>query len=527
MRNIFFSLLLLFVGSNLMAQRCGVTPEDNMKITIDLLKNKADIAKGIIFERGITYVPIKFHLVANNDGTTKVAESKIFDVLCGLNANYLNVGLQFYISDGFNYVNESRINTTPKDGFSSLYIISYKVSNAINVFIVSDIDEEPGQLGEILGFADYSGDYLVVLKKECRKEASTITHELGHYFSLLHTHNGWDGHPYDALVDGVKVNLTSPSQAVKKGNYPGQPSPVTIKSECQSGFECDLRGDYICDTPPDYGMGEAWGALGKGCTKWTPVVISPCGDTVHPMENNYMSYFENCTSYQFTPMQIKQLLASYNSQRRNYLRTNIAPVTTNGDVTELATNFTPIANSTTPFSNKVDLDWSDVPNATHYYLEIASLDFIGDYERRILTKSDFTFTTYLGNPLTPNKSYVWRVKAFNNLYTCGNISSKLKFTTGISNANLDLPENVSDWSVYPNPSKFGNTTQLQIDATKNLEPVVEIYDAFGRKLLTKNVQVQIGPNNINLETENFKSGLYFVTIKLDNKIYSKKLYFVD
>ncbi|MBK8722018.1 MAG: T9SS type A sorting domain-containing protein [Saprospiraceae bacterium] len=525
MRNIFFSLLLLFVGSNLMAQRCGVTPEDNMKITIDLLKNKADVAKGIIYERGTAYVPIKFHLVANDDGTTKVAESKIFDLLCGLNANYSNVGLQFYISDGFNYINDTRINTTPKDGFSALFIKAKKVSNAINVFIVTDIDEASGQNGEILGFADYDGDYLVVLKKECKKEASTISHELGHYFSLLHTHNGWDGHPYDVAVDGMKVGLYSPVQGVKKGYYPGQQPTTSLKNECQSGFECDIRGDYICDTPPDYAMGEAW--WNNNCSKWTPIVISPCGDTVHPQEINYMGYFSNCTSYKFTPMQITQLVASYNSTRRNYIRTNIAPVTTNGNVTDLATDFSPAANTTTPFSNKVDLDWSDVPNATHYYLEIALIDFLGDYERKVLTKSDFTFTTYLGNPIVANKSYVWRVKAFNNLYTCANISSKIKFTTGISNANLDLPENVSDWSVYPNPSKFGNTTQLQIDATKNLEPVVEIYDALGRKLLTKNVQVQIGPNNINLETENFKSGLYFVTIKLDNKIYSKKLYFVD
>lgn len=525
MLKVILSSLIIIFASVMYAQKCGVTPEDNLKITLDLLKNKAELAKGIIYERGTAYVPIKFHLVANDDGSTKMKESGVFDVLCGLNANYSSVGLQFYISDGFNYINDTRINTLPKDGFTALYIKSKKVTNAINIFLVTDIDEASGQNGEILGFADYEGDYLVILKKECKKEASTISHELGHYFSLLHTHNGWDGHPYDSLVDGKKVSLYSPVQAVKKGNYPGQLPTVTIKNECQNGLECDLRGDYICDTPPDYDMGEAWWA--NNCVKWRPIVISPCGDTVHPMENNYMSYFSGCASYVFTPTQSAQILASYNSTRRNYLRTNIKPVTTNGNVTELATGFIPANGETTPVYTYVDLDWSDVPNATHYYLEIASIDFIGDYERIILTESNYKFTKYLGNAIIPNKSYVWRVKAFNNLYTCANFTNKLKFITGLSNATLDLPDNVSYWSVNPNPNKIGTSLQLQVEAINSFKTTIEIYDGIGKKVDSQIFDIQNGTNNITLNTESFSAGLYFVTMNIDNKLYTKKIHFVE
>ncbi len=527
MKNIFGLLLLFITSGALYAQKCGVTPDDNYGITMDLLKNKADIANGIVYERGIAYVPIKFHLVANDDASGRVTEAKVLDLLCGLNANYAPVGLQFYLSGDFSYVNDTRINTTPQDAFTVLFMKPLKAPNAINVFVTKTIGSS-GTGGTILGYANYDNDFIVMLSTECKKEASTLTHELGHFFALLHTHNGWDGHPYDPVVDGKQVALISPSQAVKKGNYPGQNPQVTVKNECMSGLECDSRGDYVCDTPPDYAMGERWASEQKGCSKWSWIVLSPCGDTVYPMQTNYMSYFDNCASYTFTPIQIGLITASYNSARRNYLRNNILPV--NNTVCSAApVNLVPANNAVTDQFPKVELDWDDVPNATHYVLEISNfLDFIGDqFDRYVLTSSKFTMTKFKGVALTAGKNYWWRVRAYNNSSTCAPYSARFKFTTGTSNAISTLPQSLNSWSVVPNPSQASTGASLSINANQNIEPLIEIYDILGTRLSSFKAKVQIGQNYVPLDLRQSTKGLYFVSMILDNETYTQKLHIVE
>lgn len=79
-----------------------------------------------------------------------------------------------------------------------------------------DLKVSSGDTTSICGYAYLSGpNDRVIMDNDCGDNTSTLAHELGHYFSLLHTHSTSNG---DELVDGSN---------------------------------CLNAGDLFCDTPAD------------------------------------------------------------------------------------------------------------------------------------------------------------------------------------------------------------------------------------------------------------------------------------
>ncbi|RTZ68183.1 MAG: hypothetical protein DSZ21_02285 [Tenericutes bacterium] len=73
--------------------------------------------------------------------------------------------------------------------------------------------------------------------------------------------------------------------------------------------------------------------------------------------------------------------------------------------------------------------------------------------------------------------------------------------------------------VYPNPTRESFTIDFSIAEIEQAN--INIYDLAGKKIFEsiKNSSVQL----LKVKTENFKSGLYFIEIRLKNKIYNKKI----
>ncbi len=526
------SVLLLLSGLSFQvhAQWCGMTIEDMAKTTNELLECKKNIlTNGTASERGTVFVPVKFHLVGNDDGTSRVLEYRVLDLLCGWNKNYAPLDYQFYMKGGFNYINDININTDPRNGFTAASMRSKKDAGAMNVFIVKNIPNPSSPTSKILGFFDYAGDYVVILATECKTEASTISHEAGHFFRLLHTHNGWDGHPYDPTVDAdsnFKVNDYSPEQGVKKGTYPGQGSIATLKNECMSGFEGELRGDYMSDTPPDYAMGEA--SAGKGTANCTLhkslIAIDPCGDTVKPMTNNYMSYFEGCSAYQFTPQQVAVVKESYNSTKRAYLRTNTPPVD-NGTVSGAPILMSPANNGYSVVTSDILLDWQDVPNATSYLVEVSLITSMGGSNSDfyiVNNASELVFKSFKGQPIVQGKFYYWRVRAYNNNSCCTAFSSTFKFTAGPTSIKT-IDSQVANMNIYPNPVISGQELKIDIKANKNFDGVLKVHDGLGRLLHSEKITVSEGDNSINLPSLEITSGAINVGITIGHEVIGKNV----
>ena len=241
------------------------------------MTNKADLLEHTdrIRFRETVYVPIAFHLVARNDGSGRVNESDVLNKLCELNQDFADTDIQFFLHD-FNYIDNSTVFNNHR-GTQFTFMSFERVAGALNVYIIQNADTQTDlNNGRTEGY--YTGnpslDWVVMRKSAMEFQNIFFTHEIGHYFSLLHTFNGWDQEVYDANVHGNPVRTLSPR---------GVPTERVSRDNCSS------EGDFICDTPPDYGFGFGWAEC-----EYTLETQDPNGDLVDPDETNYMSYFLRC-----------------------------------------------------------------------------------------------------------------------------------------------------------------------------------------------------------------------------------------
>nr|MBP7185146.1 hypothetical protein [Saprospiraceae bacterium] len=357
MKKLLILPLLFFFASHLSAQVrgfCGTT--ENLDPMIErLLNNKRTVELlGPNFgnRNVVSFVPIRFHLVANASGSGRIAEKKVYELLCKLNEEYADQNIQFYIKDSFTQPNNDVLYNTPKL-YTNFGIL--KDSKAINIFICNTAGDGNNSEGVTLGYYSPFGDYLVIKKSEVNSTSTTTPHEVGHFFSLAHPFNGWDCAYYNEADYGQQITFT---------NAPCPTSTGNVLVELVNGSNCNNSGDYVCDTPADYGMGFGWSTCDYN---------GPCmdinGDLVRPEEQNHMSYFLNCSEYFFSPEQKSLIWADYQSPQRNNLRSNA--LSGFSTITDAPTITFPENNAVLNYYNSVSLSWNPVAGADRYYLEIA------------------------------------------------------------------------------------------------------------------------------------------------------------
>jgi thioredoxin-related protein len=86
-----------------------------------------------------------------------------------------------------------------------------------------------------------------------------LAHELGHFFGLSHTHDGYDNPQKRESIDRV---------------------------------DCHIKGDCLCDTPADFNLYNRVSAIDPscGCKIVKPQIEQETGKTYQPLIDNIMSY---------------------------------------------------------------------------------------------------------------------------------------------------------------------------------------------------------------------------------------------
>ena len=409
------------------------------------------------------YVPIKFHLVADSDGQGRVGEHKVFEALCRVNQEFANTGFTFYIKDGFDYMDNSAV--FDYNLSSNLTLNSCQQafdSMAINIFIVHDILNPMYSSGIVYSHDD---DWLIMKNFSFFTPLTRTSHGLGHFFSLLNT-----------TSDHIEIDTSS-----------------TCAQNCEN------VADFICDTPPDYNVLSPLGAT--DCT-YTGDDQDSCGTPIQPMTNNAMGYWM-CPLFAFTPEQSLVMQADYEKPSRAYLQSSYIPNTT--PITQAAVLISPLDNATLS-SNYVTLDWDDVPGASKYFLEVSRKSNFSQFTQTFVT----TQSEYMLSLPEANKNYYWRVTPFNDGYTCfdGLTSPKWKFKTGpLALSEID---EISDWSIQPNP--VTSTVRLALNINKPISLHLDILAANGQLLHTEKRNLPAHQQQIELTHKKLNAGLYFLKI---------------
>ena len=468
-------------------ENCGVSI-DNQLLAESLHPNdfRGDMSK---LRVDVTYIPIKFHLTANDDGSGRIETIHVLNQLCILNRDYAASNIVFYIYDGFSYINQTNIYQAA--GSNRNAVQSKKSNKAVNIFITQNADlDNTTSGGTTLGFYNPQGDYVIVRKQELTGKTNTLSHEVGHFLSLRHTFYGWEGVPYDRNVHGDTITFTT---------VPGGIANVPV--ELADGSNCDIAADMICDTPPDYNFG----LTAPNCS-FSTVVYDRNRNRVYPMKENQMGYFQNCDTFKFTEGQTNRMLTNFNSSSRSYIRSSYIP--NQNEITDVPVLIAPLDAEKLSAYENIKLDWDDMTNASKYLVEIKGLN---QYFSAIVSVSEYTIPA-----LKKNNRYSWTVKPFNDGNGCATVTTST-FTTGNgTTSTYDISE-LKNITIVPNPVTDGSNINISLQIDNAVKAEFKIISLLGQIITTTSHSLDFGQNSISMDTKDLKSGVYMLNVRINGR----------
>lgn len=221
----------------------------------------------------INSIPVKAHVIRTSDGTGGICEADINTTISNLNTIYADAYMEFFLCEGINYINEDKLCHIKKGDEKNL-IETYNIPGLINIYFTDNIINETDEA--ICGYSDNQGrNDVIVIKNNCVMNDSTLAHEMGHFFSLIHTHG---------------------------------PDSNNMTTEFVDGSNCDTDGDGICDTPADPKL--TYKNVNNFC-QYIGTETDAHGDVFKPDTGNIMSYaMKGCRSH-FSKQQLARIYAFY------------------------------------------------------------------------------------------------------------------------------------------------------------------------------------------------------------------------
>lgn len=233
------------------------------------------------FGKAVTYVPVMPHIIRRSDGTGGISATDVLKEIDSVNFFYANAGIEFIICGNIHYIN----NDLYYDFYSSTELnlgTTYDMPNVINIYFANNVYSGSYP---VCGYTHFPpGDDRVMISNTCGTNGSTLAHELGHYFSLFHTHG-----------NGV--------------------------AELVNGSNCSTAGDEICDTPADPGLSSY--VVNTSCV-YTGTQVDALGMAYAPQTHNVMSYSRKECRDLFTTQQYQRIAYSLTNDRAHLSCTTAA-----------------------------------------------------------------------------------------------------------------------------------------------------------------------------------------------------------
>ncbi|NIJ45551.1 PKD repeat protein [Wenyingzhuangia heitensis] len=246
-------------------------------------KDRAPKVNGVqTVEPQKTSVPIHVIMIKKADGTGNDLTEADIDYSIGTINTYFNeVSLDFFRCDEITYILDDDLflfgdSGDPDDDEDYLVNNGYIKSQMVNL-IVTD-------LASGNGYAYYPGGRdIIAMDRNVLTNGTTISHEMGHFFGLQHTHNNHDHEDVS-------------------------------KRELIDGSNCSSAGDGFCDTPADPNVQEN-GNVDANCM-YTGTITDANGATFNPDTRNLMSYSRRICRDHFSAEQQARMYAIFTSNVR-------------------------------------------------------------------------------------------------------------------------------------------------------------------------------------------------------------------
>lgn len=262
-----YYLLLTFGPLQLcLSQDCG-TPFARPSRSLDSLRTFGDgfgpslvsLTKPIIGE--VIEYRVNFHLF---DKDEMLLDEDLQNSIDRVDTLFMGAGIQFVIKNILQH-NQPAFNNFFGDEYNERRLYEqYGQNNQINIYLVQSItDKTQSQISAytytpVFRQVDYQAN-MIIITVDAIYDQSTLAHEMGHFFGLLHTH-GEDGQ---------------------------------LEKEYVDRRNCSTAGDYICDTPadPNLNVYPTMVRCDGDSSVYTDIGLKDLvGKPYRPMVNNIMSY---------------------------------------------------------------------------------------------------------------------------------------------------------------------------------------------------------------------------------------------
>ena len=175
-------------------------------------------------------------------------------------------------------------------------------------------------------------------------------------------------------------------------------------------------------------------------------------------------------------------------------------------------------------TQNINFDWSSIPGAYSYNIQIYDSYFILVLNAFTDTTSQYTVST---GPLMVNTAYSWRVRAMSvsgySLWT--NMWHFYVVPSGIKTISSNIPNENKLINNYPNP--FNSESIIRFNIKQNSKVRLKIHNLSGREVASLiNEKLSPGSYEIKWNATAYSSGVYFYTLQTDTYFETRRMLLV-
>jgi len=230
-------------------------------------------------------VRVKMHIVRMSDHTGGVSRADIWSSLHRANSELDAAHILLVPQEDPDYIDDDNyyLNINTQAEIDALRMVNPQ-PNMLNIWFTQNLADEYGGLCGQSSFT-FSASQGIVMANSCITGDSVMSHEIGHYWDLFHTHE------------------------------------TAFGAECVSENNCTTAGDLLCDTPADpclLGPNNIY-RVNAQC-QYTGGPLDPCAGAAYtPDTHNTMAYtYFPCMNH-FTPQQISRAEATLLNGRPDHV----------------------------------------------------------------------------------------------------------------------------------------------------------------------------------------------------------------